>query len=82
MSLRASGWGSRALNRQLFEILARKGWLPAALAHQLRDMAGFRNVLVHGYAAVDPRIVRDVVENRLGDLLAFVAEMRRRLAQG
>jgi uncharacterized protein YutE (UPF0331/DUF86 family) len=44
-------------------------------------MAGFRNVLVHGYAEVDPRIVRDVVENRLGDLLAFVAEIRRRLGR-
>lgn len=72
--------GEPSTNRQLFEILARRGWLPAELSLPLRDMAGFRNVLVHGYAAVDPRIVRDVVENRLGDLLAFVAEIRRRLA--
>jgi len=70
--------GEPQTNRQLFEILARNGWLAEPLASRLRDMAGFRNVLVHGYTEVDPRIVRDVVENRLGDLLAFVAEIRRR----
>ncbi|MBK7395476.1 MAG: DUF86 domain-containing protein [Myxococcales bacterium] len=42
-------------------------------------MAGFRNVLVHGYDDVDLAIVRDVVEHRLGDLEAFVAAVRRRL---
>jgi len=73
--------GEPVTNRQLFELLARNGWLSEALARQLRDMAGFRNVLVHGYAEVDPRIVRDVVENRLGDLLAFVDEIRRRLGR-
>jgi uncharacterized protein YutE (UPF0331/DUF86 family) len=73
--------GEPVTNRQLFELLARHGWLSEALAPRLRDMAGFRNVLVHGYAEVDPRIVRDVVENRLGDLLAFVAEIRRRLGR-
>jgi uncharacterized protein YutE (UPF0331/DUF86 family) len=34
---------------------------------------------VHGYAEVDPKIVRDVVEHHLGDLDAFVAAIRTRL---
>ena len=42
-------------------------------------MAGFRNVLVHGYDDVDLAVVRDVLEHRLGDLDAFVAAVRRRL---
>ena len=71
--------GEPRTNRELFEILSRNDWLPAPLATVLRDMAGLRNVLVHGYTEVDPKIVRDVVENRLGDLLAFAAEIRRRL---
>lgn len=74
--------GEPRTNRELFEILARNRWLPAPLAARLQDMAGFRNVLVHGYAEVDPRIVRDVVENRLGDLVAFADEIRRRIGQG
>lgn len=72
--------GEPRTNRELFELLSRNGWLPDSLAAPLRDMAGFRNVLVHGYTEVDPRIVRDVVEHRLDDLLAFASEIRRRLA--
>lgn len=39
-------------------------------------MAGFRNVLVHGYTEVDLGIVRDVVLNRLVDLDDFVTAVR------
>jgi uncharacterized protein YutE (UPF0331/DUF86 family) len=53
--------GEPRTNRELFEVLARNDWLPPQLVSPLRDMAGFRNVLVHGYAEVDPRIVREVV---------------------
>jgi uncharacterized protein YutE (UPF0331/DUF86 family) len=42
-------------------------------------MAGFRNVVVHLYDDVDLGIVRDVVENRLGDLLEFADAIRRKL---
>jgi uncharacterized protein YutE (UPF0331/DUF86 family) len=72
--------GEPATNAQLFELLAQAGWLPAAQTGRLRKMAGFRNLLVHGYAIVDPTVVRDVVENHLGDLSDFVAAVRLRLA--
>jgi len=71
--------GEPRTNRELFDILARNDWLTPALGAKLRDMAGFRNVLVHGYTDVDPRIVREVAQHRLGDLLAFVSEIRARL---
>ena len=71
--------GEPRTNRELFDLLARAGWIPPALADTLGDMAGFRNVLVHGYDAVDLAIVRDVVERRLEDLLVFVEAVRRRL---
>jgi len=45
----------------------------------LRNMAGFRKVLVHGYDDVDLAVVRDVLGNHLGDLEAFVGVVRRRL---
>jgi uncharacterized protein YutE (UPF0331/DUF86 family) len=41
---------------------------------------GFRNIVVHGYQSVDPRIMRDIVEHRLGDLLAFITAIKSRLA--
>jgi len=52
---------------------------PELVAKRLEQMAGFRNVVVHLYQDVDLDIVRDVVENRLDDLLDFAAAVRQRL---
>jgi uncharacterized protein YutE (UPF0331/DUF86 family) len=71
--------GEPRTNQELFELLHRAGWIPADLAASLRRAIGFRNVLVHGYAEVDLAVLRDVVEHRLGDLLAFAAAIRARL---
>jgi uncharacterized protein YutE (UPF0331/DUF86 family) len=68
--------GEPRTNRDLFALLGRRGILSPALADALQDAAGFRNVLVHGYGELDLRIVRDVVANRLDDLLAFVSAVR------
>ena len=65
--------------RALFELLARNDWISDALVPTLRAMVGFRNILVHGYGQVDLDVVRGIAENNLGDLLDFVAQIRRRL---
>jgi len=74
--------GEPATNLELFMLLARAGWLEEGLARALRAAVGFRNILVHGYTAVDVRVTRDVVENRLGDLRQFVVAVRARMAGG
>ena len=71
--------GEPRTNRELFEILLKAGWLPESLASRLKNMIGFRNILVHGYEIVDLDVVRDILENRLGDLLDFVKAIRTRL---
>jgi uncharacterized protein YutE (UPF0331/DUF86 family) len=71
--------GEPQTNRELFDLLVGAGRLPAELARVLRDMAGFRNVIVHGYQDVDLGVVEDVLRNHLDDLLAFVAAVRERL---
>ena len=71
--------GEQETNRQLFELLERNHWLSSELTATMVKMVGFRNIVVHGYQSVDPRILRDVVENRLEDLLAFVNAIRMRL---
>jgi uncharacterized protein YutE (UPF0331/DUF86 family) len=65
----------------LFDLLAREGWISAELAATLPAVAGFRNVLVHGYQNVGTSILRDIVDNRLNDLLAFVSAIRARLSE-
>ena len=72
--------GEPRTNRELFELLGQHGWLGSELVGTLRRMVGFRNLVVHGYSAVDPQIVKDIVEHRLDDLVAFVAAIRARLA--
>ncbi len=69
--------GEPETNRELFDLLVRAGRLPPALAPTLRNMAGFRNVVVHGYRDVDLGVVEDVVRNHLDDLLAFVSAIRK-----
>ena len=71
--------GEPRTNRELFDLLERAEWIPPALAGALRDMAGFRNVLVHGYDTVDLAIVQDVVEHHLGELLQFADTVRKRI---
>lgn len=71
--------GEPRTNRELFKLLERAGWLEPELTIVLQDMAGFRNVLVHGYTEVDLDIVRDILDHHLVDLERFVAGVRRRL---
>jgi len=71
--------GEPETNRQLFDLLRKDQWLSPELAETLRKMAGFRNIVVHGYHHMDPLILRDIVENRLDDLLNFTASIRIRL---
>jgi uncharacterized protein YutE (UPF0331/DUF86 family) len=73
--------GEPRTNRELFELLGRSGWLSPPLVSVLRDMGGFRNILVHGYAEVDVGVVRDVLERHLPDFEEFVAAVRDRMGQ-
>lgn len=71
--------GEPQTNRELFDLLSANGWIDAELARPLRDMAGFRDVLVHGYDDVDLAIVEEIVRHHLDDLLAFVRAIRTRM---
>ena len=71
--------GEPSTYRELFELLEKAGYVPRELATELEKMAGFRNILVHGYDSVDLTIVKDIVENRLDDLEEFAKLLRERL---
>ena len=53
------------------ERLAEIGILPQPFAATFRAVAGFRNVLVHGYLDVDPRAVHLLLNERLEDFSEF-----------
>ena len=71
--------GEPSNNQELFALLANAGWIDQSLAKLLRAAVGFRNVVVHGYTTVDPAILRDILENHLGDIQSFVSAIRSRL---
>lgn len=70
--------GEPETNRALFALLESAGWIDAPLSAALQRMAGFRNVLVHGYADVDLGVVEDAVRHGLSDLERFVVAVRSR----
>jgi len=63
--------GEPRTNRELFELLQRHGWLAPELTTVMRQMVGFRKIVVHRYQGLDLQIMRHIVEQRLDDLLAF-----------
>jgi uncharacterized protein YutE (UPF0331/DUF86 family) len=72
--------GEPETNSQLFDRLAAANWVSEDQRKTFVAMAGFRNILVHGYATVDVAIVRNIVDSHLDDLTDFVAAVRARLS--
>lgn len=56
--------------------LATLGVVDAPFAHAFRAVAGFRNVLVHGYLEVDSKILHDVLNTRLVEFERFAGAVR------
>ncbi|MBP8163754.1 MAG: DUF86 domain-containing protein [Propionivibrio sp.] len=73
--------GEPRTNAELFELLHRAGWLGPDLTRAMRNLAGFRNIVVHGYEDVALGVVRDIVRDRLPDLLGFAAAIGDRLGR-
>ena len=53
------------------DVLAEIGVLPRAFARRFRGIAGFRNVLVHGYLSVDLERVHALLNAGLEDFVQF-----------
>ena len=54
-----------------FTVLEEQGIIPAELGHRLRQMAKFRNRLVHLYGEIDDQAVHRIAREDLGDIEAF-----------
>ncbi|MFQ6091373.1 MAG: DUF86 domain-containing protein [bacterium] len=65
--------------KDVFTILGEEGIVPLDFVEDLRDLAGFRNRLVHLYWDVDLDIVYDKLQNRLGDFEKFASYIAKML---
>ena len=52
--------------------MGREGILPPDFSERISGRAGFRNLLVHDYAEVDPERVYEFLQDRLGDFEEFM----------
>jgi len=59
----------------LFKKLVEVHVLSEEMGENLREMKGFRNVLVHEYARLNDRLVYEAVESKLGDFGSFKSEV-------
>ena len=51
--------------------------VPIEFAEKIRDMAGFRNILVHDYIKLDLSRLYDILQNRLGDFKQFIEYIKK-----
>lgn len=74
--------GEPRTNQELFDLLVAAGRLDAELGARLRRAVAFRNILVHGYDAVEVGLVREALSTGLDDLLQFTTAVRATLPPG
>jgi uncharacterized protein YutE (UPF0331/DUF86 family) len=73
--IRRKGFDTPQSYQDIFRILCEKQVLPSEMKESLMQMARFRNLLVHGYARIDKRNVRTVIETSLGQLKETVLKL-------
>jgi len=59
------------------DVLGELGILPTGFVHRFRGVAGFRNVLVHGYLGVDLERVHTLLNSGLDDFVEFARHVER-----
>jgi uncharacterized protein YutE (UPF0331/DUF86 family) len=64
--------------RDVFELLARGGWLDAKLADSLKRMVAFRNIAVHDYQSLLLPILVNVITEHLNEFLEFTQQTLQR----
>ena len=62
-------------NKEVFRILAGRSILSKESKRAFEAAIGVRNILVHHYEEVDPKIIHEVIQNNLSDFDRFVVEI-------
>ena len=67
--------GSPNNRHEAIEMLAKNGIIPQELAGKISQAVRMRNIIVHHYPRVNLRTVYDVIQDGLGDIVDFCAEI-------
>ncbi|MEO5341522.1 MAG: DUF86 domain-containing protein [Magnetococcus sp. MYC-9] len=68
--------------REVFELLARGGWIALEMAARLKAMVGFRNIAVHDYQTLQLPITVAIITTHLDDMLDYARIMVLRAGRG
>ena len=76
--VRREGLGLPQSARDVFELLARAGWIEPGLALALKRMVAFRNIAEHDYQALLLPILVNVITGHLDEFLDFTQVVLKR----
>lgn len=76
--VRREGLGVPQSARDVFELMARAGWIDAPLAEALKRMVAFRNIAVHDYQSLILPILVNVITGHLDEFLIFTRTVLQR----
>ena len=68
-------------NHETFELLLRNKIISKKLFAKIKNIAGFRNILVHDYMKIDHGIVYNALQDGLKDFPEFRKSVVRKLAK-
>ena len=71
MIISSEKFGLPSSEEGIFDILVDRNILSKEISEKLKDMKGFRNVLIHRYAHIDDEIVYHNLSNYLDDFYMF-----------
>jgi uncharacterized protein YutE (UPF0331/DUF86 family) len=66
-------------SQEVFTVIEREGVLSAELSLSMRKMVGFRNIAVHEYEALNPDILRSIINTKLSDFEGLIGSISRNL---
>lgn len=64
--------------KDFFFYLGKAGIIDSFLTQRLEKMAGFRNLLIHEYAEIDPERVYKAVHQDIDDLIRFASDIKKK----
>ena len=76
--VRREGLGVPQSARDVFDLMARGGWIDVSLAEALKRMVAFRNIAVHDYQSLILPILVNVITGHLDEFLTFTHTVLKR----
>ncbi len=58
-----------------FTLLAENNLITDEVAKAMRSMVGFRNIAIHEYQKIDPKIVKSILNDHLNDFKNFTSQL-------